>query len=88
MEFILIALATAFNILVIKWKVENKRWEDAMFDGIILFVLAAIFAGSFGGLVVATITSLIISIYFIASPPKFTGTFVSEFKKRASRTNA
>jgi len=71
MEFLIIGIATAMNVLVIKWKLEKKRYEDAIFDGGILFGLSYVFGGSYGGLVVATISSAIISIYLIASPPKF-----------------
>ncbi len=59
------------NILIIKWKAEKKRYEDAIFDAAILVLLSWVFSGSYGGLVVATISSAIISLYLIASPPKF-----------------
>ena len=88
MEFILIALVTAFNILVIKHKLEHKRFEDGILDGTILVLLSLVFGGSYGGLVVATVTSLIISLYFLASPPAFFSGFLSEFKKRARRSHA
>jgi len=71
MEFLIVGIATAMNVLIIKWKLEKKRYEDAILDGAILFGLAYVFGGSYGGLIVATISSAIISIYLIASPPKF-----------------
>lgn len=71
MEFILVGMATFFNLAIIKWKLEKHRYEDAFLDGIILLGLAFIFANSYGGLVVATISSMMMSLYFIASPPKF-----------------
>ena len=71
MEFLIIGLATAFNVLVIKVKLEKFRYEDAAFDGLLLIGLSLIFSGTYGGMVVATISSAIISVYFMASPPKF-----------------
>jgi uncharacterized membrane protein len=69
--FLLIALATAFNLLIIKHKLEKHRYEDGITDLVILAVLTVVFGGSYGGLVVATITSAIISLYFLANPPHF-----------------
>jgi len=91
-EALLIALATAFNALIIKWKVEKGRYEDAFIDVGILVVLASLFSGSMGGMVIATISSFIVSIYLLFSPPKFFTTlnidkksFVEEWKKRLPR---
>lgn len=90
MEALLIGLATAFNALIIKWKMEKARYEDAALDVAILFVFTSLFSGSMGGMVVATISSFIVSIYLLASPPKFFSTekteeFLTEFKKRMPR---
>ena len=71
MEFLIIGLATAFNVLVIKIKLERLRYEDAAFDAILLILLSLVFGGTYAGMVVATISSAIISVYFMASPPKF-----------------
>jgi len=86
-EAILIALATVFNIMIIKWKLGKKRYEDAAFDFTILLILAMLFSGSLGGLVIATITSFFVSLYLILSPPTFLSTIDSsklldEWKKR------
>jgi len=87
MEALLIGIATAFNVLIIKWKVEKLRYQDAAFDFLVLAVLASLFSGSMGGMVIATITSFIVSVYLLASPPQFfksieTKEFFAEFKKR------
>ena len=87
MEAILIALATAFNALVIKWKIEHNRFEDATLDVLILISLAALFGGTMGGMIIATISSFIVSIYLLFSPPKLTSSskvkdFMTEFKSR------
>jgi len=95
MEAIIIALITAFNFLIIKWKIEKKRYEDAFFDVIILMILAASLQGSLGGMVITSLSSFFISIYFLISPPRFLSwmkfsdykkedydNFFEEFKKR------
>ena len=74
---LLIGIVTFINLAVIKYKLERKRYEDGLLDGSILFGLAAVFQGSFPGLVVATISSLCMSIYFLYSPPAF----MSDLKK-------
>ena len=70
MEFLLIGVATAFNLMIIKWKLEHKRWADAVLDVFLLVILGFLFAGTFSGLVVATISSAFISLFLIAFPPK------------------
>ena len=87
MEYILIAIVTSFNFLIIKWKLEHKRYEDAALDTAILVILSSLFGGSMGGMIIAVIASFIVSIYFLASPPRFlksveTEGFITEFKKR------
>jgi len=87
MEAIIIAIAAAFNMLVIKWKVEHKRYEDAALDAGILIVLSSIFASTLGGMIIATISSFIASMYLLFSPPKFLSNIDSsnwkeEWKKR------
>lgn len=74
MEFILIGIVSAFNLIIIKVKLEKKRYEDAVFDLSLMAVLAFLFSGSYGGMVVAMVASLAISIYLLISPPKFTST--------------
>ena len=71
MEFIIIGLVSAFNMLVIKFKIDRKRYEDAAFDTILLIVVSMMFNGSYAGMVVAMVASLVISIVFFISPPTF-----------------
>lgn len=52
-------------------KLDRKRWEDAAFDLLTLGILMALFNGSYAGLIVSSVASLFISLYFFASPPKF-----------------
>ena len=71
MEAVIVALVTVANILIIKWKLEHKRFEDAFFDGGILVVLIMVSGGTLGGLIISTIVSFVISLSFLISPPRF-----------------
>jgi len=70
MEFLIIGVVVAFNMLVIYIKVKAKRFADAVLDFLMLLILSFIFGGTYSGLVVATVASFIISIYLFISPPK------------------
>lgn len=65
------ALALAFNLIIIKYKLESNRVPDAILDISSLVALAWVFSGSTQSLMVATIASAIISIYLLVFPPKF-----------------
>ena len=69
MEILMIGVATAFNFLIIKWKLEKKRFADAAFDIGILIILSVIFGGTLGGMTIAMIASAIVSLYLIWKPP-------------------
>lgn len=71
MEFLVIGLAVAFNCIIIKEKFQRGRIEDGAFDLILLVVITLVFSGTYGSLVVGTIASAFISLYFMASPPTF-----------------
>lgn len=81
MEVVIVGLVTAFNVLVIKWKLEHRKYEDAILDTVLLLGLSYVFAGTYAGMVVATITSLVISIYFLISPPLFITKAVQQLKE-------
>ena len=71
-------------------KFDRKRYEDGIFDIGLLLIIMALFAGSYAGLIVGTIASLFVSLYFLASPPTFfsgPSGFFAEFKRRARRSN-
>lgn len=84
MEFVIIGTVSALNLIVIIHKFKKGRVEDGIFDSILFVVMASLFAGSYGGMVVAMIASLIISIYLWASPPQF----FRAFTKREDVKNA
>lgn len=71
MEFLIVGLAVAFNCIIIKEKFERGRYEDGVFDLVLLVVITLIFSGTYGSLVVGTIASAFISLYFMKSPPTF-----------------
>ncbi len=87
MEYILIGLVSAFNMLIIKFKVDRKRYEDAFFDTILMVILALLFAGTFAGMVVAMVASLVISIFLFISPPTFSGKIKSFFQEQVDDFN-
>ena len=85
--FIIIGIVTALNFLFIKKKFDLKRYEDAIFDLLLLVVILFIFSGSYGALVVGMVASLIISISFYASPPKFITPFVTKLRSELQEAN-
>ena len=82
MEYLLIGIATAFNVLVIQWKLERKRYADGIFDALLLILLSGVMGGSLGGLIIGTIASAIISISLFINPPKFTTTYFDIIKEK------
>lgn len=88
MEFLIIGFAVAANIIIIKMKFDRKRYEDGIFDTILLILITIIFGGSYAGLVVGTIASFFISLYLFSSPPKFfsgPNGFFQKFMDKAKR---
>jgi len=75
---IVMGVAAAFNILIIFKKIEKKRHQDAFFDAGLLVVLSLVFGGSLGGMLVATVASAIISLYFLFNEPNILPDFTSE----------
>ena len=71
MEFLLIGIATAFNVMILKWKLDRGRSEDPVVDVTVLVALSWLFGGTLGGLIIAMVASAIISLYLIVSPPAF-----------------
>lgn len=71
MEAILVGITVALNIIIILNKFKKKRYEDGIFDSILLALVTFVFMGSYAGLVVGTVASLLVSIYLWARPPEF-----------------
>ena len=70
MELLIVGIITGFDILIIKWKWNHQRYEDATLDAILFIIIIIIFHGSLGGMVVGMIAALMISISFLINPPK------------------
>jgi hypothetical protein len=66
----IMGVAVAANILIIKFKIDRQRYSDALLDSTILVLIAFIFKGTISGLMVGTVASAIVSIYLWFSPPK------------------
>lgn len=75
MEYGILAIVLAFDLMIVKWKFEHNRYADAIVDVTCLAVLSWFMGGSLGGEIVATIAAFIISIYLLIYPPKFTQAF-------------
>lgn len=91
MEFLVLGIVVAINFIIVKMKLDRKRWEDAIFDVMTLLVIMALFNGSYAGLIVGSVASLFISIYFFASPPKFfsgKSGFLHKFIERTKRSGS
>lgn len=67
---LIVGISVAINIMVIKVKIEKKRYLDAALDGTILGILTVVFGGSFNGLITATVASSVVSMWLWFVPPK------------------
>lgn len=70
LAYTIIGIAVAFNILIIKVKFERGRFADVTLDFGTLVLLSWLFSGSYGGLVVTTLASVVISFYLLRYPPR------------------
>jgi len=68
MEFLIIAIALVFNFIILKVKLENGNYLNAVVDGLVFIVIAAIMGGTLGGMVIAAIASAIFSLYLMYYP--------------------
>jgi len=71
MEYILLGLALAFNILIVLWKFRRGRQADAILDASLLTLVAYAFSGSTALLIIGTIASVFVSVYLIFNPVTF-----------------
>ena len=69
-QILVIGTAVSFNVLILKLKFEKARYFDAALDITTLVLLSLLFAGSLGGLQIATVASAIVSIVLWFNPPK------------------
>ena len=71
MEYFLMGIITALNLIFIYWKFQKARYEDAILDIIAFFIIVKLLGSSTGGMFVGMVASLTISIYLFFNPPKF-----------------
>jgi len=69
MLYLILGLVTAFNFLILKYKIERSRYIDALYDLVAILILSSIFAGTLGGMIIAMTASLVISLYLLKFPP-------------------
>jgi hypothetical protein len=69
MEYLVIGIVTAINLIIIIMKIKKSRYQDATLDvSLFLFVLF-IFSGTYSGMVVGVVASMVVSIYLYSHPP-------------------
>lgn len=68
MEFAIIGVVTAFNILIILWKFNRGQNLNALVDASLLTLVAIVFSGTYGALVVGSIASAIVSLWLCFVP--------------------
>jgi hypothetical protein len=66
---LLIGLATAFNFIILKYKYSDGRYGDMALDVISLVILSALFGNTILGMLIAMVSSTIISLYLLVFPP-------------------
>ena len=70
MEYLIIGVAVAINILVVIWKLQSGRAFNGIIDGVLLVLVAVTFSNSLGALIIGTIGSLLVSLYLTVKPFK------------------
>jgi len=64
-------IASAFQFLIIKYKLEHERYQDAFLDAAITALLIYMFKGTFQGMTAAVGSSVIVSAWLLYFPPTF-----------------
>ena len=67
---LLIGVATAFALIILKMKFEAGRYGDMALDALAMIVLSMFFGHTLGGMVIAVVSSVIISLYLYVFPPQ------------------
>lgn len=90
MEALIIAVIAGLNLIVVYWELEKRRFTTAALDISALVTLSVMFGQSTGGMVIATISSAMLSLFLLIKKPKLpitldsldTDTFIREFRSR------
>ena len=67
----MISIATALNFAILRYKLQLKRYADAILDFTTMLTLGYIFGGTLGGMTIAMIAGALISIYLWFNPAQF-----------------
>jgi len=63
MDIIILGVFTAFNLVILKLKFDQQRYEDLGLDLLAIIVLNMFFEGTFQGMAVAMVASFIVSLF-------------------------
>lgn len=70
---LILGIFTAFNFLILLYKLKAGRVLDFILDIGILIVLSSIFGGTFAGMTVAMVASFIVSLVLLFFRPSLFG---------------
>jgi len=65
MEFIIIGIVTFFNLAILLKKYQTERYVDMLLDVLAFIILSKIFGGTLGGMMIAMIGSMLLSLYLL-----------------------
>ena len=73
MEYLLLGAAMGFNFIIIVIKFKQEQYANGLLDVLVFAILAMILGGTLGGMIIATISSAIFSLYLMVSPVRLVG---------------
>lgn len=71
MSFLLLGIAMGFNVIIVVVKFKAKQYANGFLDIGVFTILTLILGSTLGGMVIATISSAIFSLYLLISPVRF-----------------
>lgn len=71
MSFLLLGIAMGFNVIIVVVKFKSKQYANGFLDIGVFTILTLILGSTLGGMVIATISSAIFSLYLLISPVRF-----------------
>jgi len=69
MYVMIIAVCVFINFLLLKYKIEDGRWMDAVIDVSAMVILGYLFGGTMTGMAIAMAGGVLISIWLLFFPP-------------------
>ena len=67
---LIVGFATFVNLFAVKYKIEHRRFGDALLDGGALVALSLLFGHTAHGMAVAMVASMCVSIALLFYPPR------------------